>query len=192
MIQKPDVCPSLIEMRKYFNFYQTNILPRVQLCSTQNPNGCHALDKHTSAVVFRGIDYALSLGENPIPVIFAGAFHDMARKHDGFDISHGVNAVPNAQKIMNKFPKNLYELSVTEKNRIIFAIINHTNDNISAPDYVSECLWDADRTRMSWEYGFNAKYFNTERAKYVASHPAVDYINFQKLCFPDLIWSREY
>ena len=180
--------PDIIEVRKYFNFYQNKVLPRVEICSTQSQDGCHALHTHTSAVVFRGIDYALSLGENPIPVVFAGAFHDMARIHDGLDVNHGINAVPNAQKIMQKFQTILTD---TDKERIIFAIANHTSGTF-APDYVSKCLWDADRTRLSWVYGYESKYFNTERGKYVASHPYIDYIKFQKQCFPKLFWSYEY
>jgi hypothetical protein len=180
--------PDIKNMRKYFKFYQTQILPYITLCTTQNPNGCHALDKHTSAVVFRGIDYALSLNENPIPVVFAGAFHDMARTNDGFDKNHGADAVPNAVKIMQYFPT---VLSVKTQEQIVYAITNHTTGAI-APDYISACLWDADRTRMSWVYGFDEKCFNTERGKYVASHPACDYVKFQQKCFPKLFWSHEY
>ena len=191
MIQNPEIYPDTDKMCEYFNFYQEHVLPRVQAYSTQNPNGCHALQTHTSAVVFRGIDYALALGENPVPVIFAGAFHDMARKNDDFDIAHGVNAVSPAQKIMKHFPISIANLSPEDKKRIIYAIINHTIGT-KAPDYVSACLWDADRTRMSWVYGYESKHFNTLRAKYVASHPSKEYTDFQKLCFPNLFWSYEY
>ncbi len=180
--------PDINIMREMFNFYSKQVLPRVKLYSTQNPNSFHALDKHTSAVVFRGIDYAISLDKNPVPVIFAGAFHDMARKNDFFDENHGANAVPNAQKIMQEF-RNI--LTDDMQTSIIYAIINHTTGKY-APDYISSCLWDADRTRMSWVYGYNPTYFNTERAKHVASHPADEYIKFQKQCFPGLFWSYEY
>lgn len=183
-IQNPDID----KIRKYFNFYMIEILPHLEQCSTQNPDGCHALDKHTPAVVFRGIDYALSLNENPVPVVFAGAFHDMARTNDGFDTEHGKLAVPYAKKIMKNFSDIL---SQTQQTNIVYSIENHTTGTI-APDYISACLWDADRTRMSWEYGFNSKFFNTARAKYVASHPAADYIKFQQKCFPNLFWSWEY
>ena len=180
--------PDINKMRLFFYFYQKHVLPYVQLCTTQNPNGCHALDTHTAAVVFRGIDYALSLDEYPIPVIFAGAFHDMARTTDGFDKEHGALAVPDAIKIMQKFPNFLTN---KEQEQIIYAIKNHTTGN-NAPDYISACLWDADRTRMSWTYGYNEKYFSTNRAKYVASQPYKNYIEFQKQCLPKLFWSHEY
>jgi len=182
--------PDIFEVRKYFNFYQNKLLPQIEIYSIQAPDGCHALHTHTAAVVFRGIDYALSLDENPIPVIFAGAFHDMARANDDIDEDHGARAVPNAHKIM-QIPKFKKILSDTDVKNIIYAIMNHTNGRI-ASDYVSKCLWDADRTRMSWVYGFKAKYFNTDRAKYVASHSYIDYIKFQQQCIPQIFWSYEY
>ena len=180
--------PDAFMMKKYFNFYMDKVLPFVKQYTTQNPDGCHALDKHTSAVVFRGIDYALHLNTNPVPVVFACAFHDMARTNDGMDFNHGRDAVPDAKKIMTEFSTML---NAQQQKNIIYAIENHTTGMV-APNYVSACLWDADRTRMSWEYGFNPKFFNTARAKYVASHPAADYIKFQKQLFPNLFWSREY
>jgi len=185
---KADKNPDINQVRKYFDFYTKHILPHVRLCSTQNPSGCHSLDKHTSAVVFRGIDYALSLHENPMPVVFAGAFHDMARKNDCFDTEHGANAVPAAKIIMQGFQDILSE---SVQDSIIYAIKYHTIGRI-APDYISACLWDADRTRMSWIYGFDEKCFNTDRAKYVASQPAKNYINFQQRCIPAIFWSYEY
>jgi hypothetical protein len=187
MMKMSNKNPDISELKQYFNFYRQNILPLVEKYTTQSDSGCHTLE-HTNSVVFRGIDLALSVGKNPMPVVFAGAFHDMARTHDGFDVNHGKNAVPNAQKIMMSFPYNLTNL---DKHKIIYAIENHTTGRI-APDYVSACLWDADRIRLSWMYGYNAGFFNTDRAKYIASHPAQDYVNFQYLCFPNLFWSREY
>lgn len=182
-----DKNPNISEIQKYFNFYQTRVLPHVELCATQSPDGCHALHKHTASVVFRGIDYAMSLNKNPIPVIFASAFHDMARTHDAWDTAHGANAVDGAKKIM-KFFSDI--LSTNDMEKIIYAIINHTTGT-RAPDYVSACLWDADRTRLSWLYGYDAGFFNTERGKYVASHDWKNYIDFQKQCFPNLFWSHE-
>ncbi len=182
-----DKNPDITEMHKYFDFYTYKILPQVQLYTTQKADGCHTLS-HTASIVFRGIDYALSLDENPMPVVFAAACHDMARTHDGFDINHGKNAVPNTKKIMAKFSDVITE---PETDKIVFAITNHTTGE-KAPDYISACLWDADRTRLSWRYGFDARFFNTERAKYVASHAYQDYIAFQKKCFPKLFWSHEY
>ena len=93
-----DKNPDITEMHKYFDFYTYKILPQVQLYTTQKADGCHTLS-HTASIVFRGIDYALSLDENPMPVVFAAACHDMARTHDGFDINHGKNAVPNTNAL---------------------------------------------------------------------------------------------
>ena len=155
--------PSILEIQKNFNLYKESVYPLVAQICTQKKDGMHGLDTHTAAVVFRCIDYALSLDENPWPVILACAFHDMARTHDDFNLDHGKNAVPLAIQIMGKL--NI-EQAIQES--IISAIVNHTIGTI-APDYISACLWDADRTRLSWEFGYEPQYFNTLRAKQIAS-----------------------
>ncbi|MBR5904544.1 MAG: hypothetical protein IKZ49_03360 [Alphaproteobacteria bacterium] len=176
------------QIQKFFDFYVNEIRPLIEKICTQEMYGYHGLKTHTDAVVFRGIDYSLSLAQDPMPVLFACAFHDMARTNDDFDLEHGANAVPMAQKIMTKFPKILDEKLIQS---IIYAITNHTIGN-SAPDYVSACLWDADRTRLSWQYGFDEKFYNTERGKYVASENSEEYIDFQKKCIENHMWDSTY
>ena len=110
------------KIREYFDFYQTKVLPEVEKLATQKKEGYHGLHTHTDAVVFRAIDYALELGQNPMPVLFAAACHDMARTHDFYDEMHGENALPMAQKIMHKF-KN--ELTDSEKQSVLLAIKYH-------------------------------------------------------------------
>jgi len=180
--------PPIDKVRKHFNFYINSVRPLVEEICTQQLDGYHGLKTHTDAVVFRGIDYSLSLNQEPVPVIFACAFHDMARTNDGFNLTHGADAVPMAQQIMVKFPKLLNKKEIKS---IIYAITNHTN-GISAPDYISACLWDADRTRLSWQYGFDAGFYNTERGKYVASENYEKYIKFQQKCIADHIWEKTY
>ena len=160
------------KIREYFSFYQKQVLPEVEKLATQKKEGYHGLYTHTDSVVFRAIDYALELGKNPIPVIFAAACHDMARTHDCFDAQHGPNAVPLARKVMAKFPDQLTE---QERNSVLSAIQYHT-EGTQASDYISACLWDADRTRLSWEYGFQARFFNTDYAQKVASKSPAFYI----------------
>ncbi|MBR4624293.1 MAG: hypothetical protein IKO56_01995, partial [Alphaproteobacteria bacterium] len=174
--------PPLWAIDKYFNFYDEQLKPLILQYATQNQEGMHGLNTHTNAVVFRGIDYALHMGQDPMPVVFACAFHDMARVHDDLDFDHGKNAVPMATKIMKNFP-DLF--SKETKLSILSAIMNHTSGTI-ATDYIAACLWDADRTRLSWKYGFNEKFFNTKRGVYVASSHFAKYITFQKKCFPYL------
>ena len=178
--------PSVSEIKKNFTLYQKEILPLVAEICTQRNDGMHGLNTHTAAVVFRGTDYALSLNKNPMPVIFACAFHDMARTNDDFDIEHGKNAVPMAKQIMAQF-----NLKKQTQRSVIFAIENHTT-GIIAPDYISACLWDADRTRLSWLYGYKQKFFNTLRAKQIASSDYAQYIKFQRKCYADLPWDKTY
>ena len=185
---RPEINPPYWAIEKNFNFYINNIRPLVLEFGTQKIEGIHGLDTHTNAVVFRGIDFALSLGENPVPVIFACAFHDMARINDDIDPEHGKRAVPMAMKIMKEFP----ELLTTEdRTKILSAIVKHTDGGVGL-DYISNCLWDADRVRMSWNYGFDQRFFNTARGAYVASNYYLKYIEFQKRCIPGYHWSKQY
>ena len=179
--------PDSQKIKKAFDFYLKDLKPLVAKTGLQQPSGMHGLDTHTNAVVFRGIDYALHMRQDPIPVVFACAFHDMARTDDENDNEHGKKAVPMAIKIMKLFP------CLSDKNirfSILYAILNHTNGE-TARDYISACLWDADRTRMAWHYGFDEKFFNTARGKYVAQHWK-KYLEFQRFCFPKINWSKQY
>lgn len=164
-----------IQIRQYFNFYQKKVLPVVEKLATQKKEGYHGLHTHTDAVVFRAIDYALELGQNPMPALFAAACHDMARTHDFYDEMHGPNAVPLAKKVMEKFKDKLTE---EEQNSVCYAIRNHT-EGTQTNDYVAACLWDADRTRLAWERGYNEIFFNTTYAKKMASGDPQEYIAWQ-------------
>lgn len=63
--------------------------------------------------------------------------------------------------------KNYKNLSESTIRQILYAVENHTIGRI-APDGVSACLWDADRIRLSWEYGFRPEFFNTARGHDIA------------------------
>ena len=173
------------EISDFFDWFVSNLLPLVEQNGTQKPMGYHGLYTHTAAVVFRGIDYALSLNKNPMPVIFACAFHDMARTDDEYNEYHGPNAVPLATHIMDGFP----QLSVDDKKSVLYAIENHTIGR-NAPDYVSACLWDADRTRLSWECGFMPECFSTARACDVARGVAGNYVTFMRETISDFAKSK--
>lgn len=173
-------------IRTAFNFYMNDLKPLIAEAG-QPLEGPHGLNTHTTSVVFRGIDYALHIGCNPIPVVFACAFHDMARNNDNVDQGHGQRAIPMATKIMKKFP---YLLDSDACFSILYAILNHSN-GLFAKDCISSCLWDADRTRMAWCHGYNERFFNTNRGRYVAQH-CRKYLEFQQSVFPTIQWSRQY
>lgn len=156
-----------------YDWYLSRVLPVVSRRAIQPKYGYHGLYTHTSAVVFRGIDYALSVQENPTPVVLACAFHDMARTNDGPDIRHGENAIPIIKSILHDY----LPVSPLEAKMIINAVKNHPFGMV-APDYVSACLYDADRTRLAWECGYEARFFTTDRAKSIASDDATKYVKF--------------
>lgn len=161
---------------KDYLLYEEKILPVIlaEQSVLQKRLGYHGLLTHTRSVVFRGIDYCLSLSEKVMPVILACAFHDLAKGFDGYDESHGANAVPIAKKIIAKLD---VELSAEEMEMIFDAITNHTTC-MNPTNYVTGCLDDADRTRLSWQYGYNESYYYSPRAKLVASGSPHDYVRY--------------
>jgi len=185
-IESPE---SIEKIKNAFSFYKNDILPLIINNSnvTQQKEWYHGLYTHTQNVVFRGICYAISLGENPIPVVFACACHDLARKNNAYDTEHWKNAVPIAKEIMNN---EKFSLTEEEKNQIIDAIANHTEWK-QALNYVSACLWDADRTRLSWERWYREDFFNTEQWKKIASWKRQDFLKFQNLCI-GLDWNIKW
>lgn len=187
MLHEDSWNPDSLEIKRVFNFYLKDLKPLVAEAGLQKKDGMHGLDTHTNAVVFRGIDYSLHMGYDPIPVVFACAFHDMARTADEEDKDHGKRAVPMAIRIMKQFQSILNQ---DARFSILYAILNHTNGQ-TAQDYISACLWDADRTRMAWHYGYEDRFFNTSRGKYVAQHWR-KYLEFQKFCFPKMTWEKQY
>lgn len=168
---------SIEKIGNAFSFYKNEILPLIldNQKVTQHKEWYHWLFTHTQNVVFRGICYAVSLWEYLIPVVFACACHDLARVNDWYDEWHWKNAVPIVVEIINNEKFNLTE---EQKNQIIEAVANHTTWT-QATNYVSACLRDADRTRLSWERGYNSKFFNTELWKKVASWNIEDFLEFQ-------------
>lgn len=183
-------------IRKYFDFYEQNVIPAIKSNSkvTQKDCGFHWLYTHTDSVVFRWIYYALCLDKDPIPVIFACAFHDLARTDDEYNETHWERAVPIAKEVMEAFSDILTD---NQKESVLYAVENHTiwlkaPDYVQARDYVSSCLWDADRTRLWWIYWYEASLMSTDEAKRVASWKAKDFLKFQNECLGrDLNEDRE-
>ena len=185
------------DIYKYFDFYEDKILPVIQSNNevTQTDYGFHGLYTHTDSVVFRGIYYSLSLNENPVPVIFACAFHDLARTDDEYNEIHWEKAVPIARNIMEKFSDILID---NRKESIVYAVENHTiwlksPDYIQPRDYISVCLWDADRTRLWWIYWYKPSLMITDEAKKIASWDTKEFLEFQNEClWRDLNEDREW
>ena len=191
--------PEAIEkIRNAFLFYKNGVLPLIldNPKVTQQKEWYHWLYTHTENVVFRGICYAVSLWEDPIPIVFACACHDLARVHNWYDENHWPNAVPVTTEIINNKKFNLTE---EQKEQIIDAVRNHTTWKWGeAPNYISACLRDADRTRLSWERGYIESCYNTEMWKKIWSWSRENFTKFQNLCIniewkdPDTITPEEF
>ena len=139
------------------------ILPQIEKISNQPRYGYHGLT-HTTQVALFGIDIALSIEQDPLPVLLAAGLHDCARTNDDWDTEHGLNAMPIACDFI---AQNYSHLPLQTTQQILYAIRHHTIGEV-APDNISACLWDADRIRLSWEYGFRPKFFSTKFGLHLA------------------------
>lgn len=163
------LCPShlkqLIEQKVYYSsLFFKEVLPKIEQVSYQAEYGYHGLS-HTSQVAMFGLDIALSVNQDPLPVLLAAGLHDCARTNDDYCEKHGPNCEPIARKFLSE---NYDYLLPGVKESIIDAVKKHTT-GMRAVDLVSACLWDADRIRLSWEMGYEPKFFSTPYAKNIAS-----------------------
>ncbi len=130
-----------------------------------------------------------------MPVIFACAAHDLARTDDEYNEIHWERAVPLVNGIMESFSDILTE---EQKENIVYAVKNHTiwlkaPNYVQARDYVSACLWDADRTRLWWIYWYEESLMSTGEAKRIASWDAREFLKFQNEClWRDMEEDREW
>ena len=149
----------------FAKFFFNEILPEVRKISKQPEKGFHGLS-HTRQVALFAVDVALSIGQDPIPVLFAAGLHDAARDNDAYDLQHGPASVPLAMKIFET-PLGKH-LSPELRERVCVAIRDHTI-GMNAADPISACLWDADRIRLSWRRGYDPKFFSTPRGRELAA-----------------------
>ncbi len=148
----------------YTNIFMYEILPVIQKISNQSRYGYHGIS-HTIQVGLFGIEIAIATKVSPIPVMLACGLHDCARTNDAYCEEHGPACVPIAEKMLNEKYSSLGRKTI---NKILSAVANHTTGR-NAPDEISACLWDADRIRLSWELGYNPKFFSTEYGNMIAS-----------------------
>ncbi len=149
------------------NWAMKKVMPAIKTVTNQPVWGWHGLE-HTEQVVLFAIDYAIHGKVNPIPVILAAALHDCAREDDTYNELHGPLCVPLAKKFIERNFAHL--VSEQDKVNVYQAILHHTDGKGGeAPSAVAACLWDADRTRLSWVHGYDETFFSTSRAKEIAS-----------------------
>ncbi len=113
--------------------------------------------EHAFSTSQQALQLALKLDINPIPPILAAVLHDIGRTSDDED-QHAKNSALMAQVII----KDRFRLWIAESDAelVIAAIKNHT-DGTHAQNLIEASLWDADRSRLSWEHGFNQRFYST-------------------------------
>ena len=149
---------------KYTKLFFDDILPKITQTTNQSRYGYHGLS-HTIQVALFALDIARHINQDPLPVLLAAGLHDCARTNDAWCVNHGPDAVPIGRKFLDKHYPHLSQGTVEQ---ILNAVKNHTTGR-NATDNVSACLWDGDRIRLSWERGYRADFFSTERGMQIAS-----------------------
>lgn len=153
----------LLDKEYYCKVLFNDVLPKIEKITNQPRYGYHGLN-HTQQVALFGIDLALSVHQDPMPVILAAGLHDCARTSDAYCENHGPNCEPIARKFLKENYPNILPSDV---EKIVSAVKEHTTGS-KAKDLVSACLWDADRIRLSWELGYNPEFFSTPYGKVLA------------------------
>lgn len=69
-------------------------------------------------------------------------FHDIRRRHDGFDDQHGNRA---AQYLKILYRNNLLDVSEEQFEKLVFACANHSDPHAESDDITIQTCWDADR-----------------------------------------------
>ena len=169
----------------YTRMFFNQILPQIEKISNQPLYGYHGLTHSTQVALF-GIDIAHSINQDPLPVMLAAGLHDCARVNDEWDTEHGLNAMPIACDFIANNYSHLPQQTIQD---ILYAIRHHTTGTI-APNNISACLWDADRIRLSWECGYNSKFFNTVRGREIASMTPANQNKYIREQDAFLVWNK--
>ena len=159
--------------RNLLFFFENIVVDKLKKFSTQKEFGYHGLE-HTELVALRAIDIAVDGGlsrfEDVVPVVLAAALHDSARKDDGYNENHGPDAAkrPESTSFLKDYVFNLNDKQIGD---ILSAVKVHT---VAMPqmfgfqNYITKILCDADRCRLSWDSGYNDKFFFTSTGKKIA------------------------
>lgn len=144
------------------------VMPQVAQISQQPEVGEHSLEE-TKKVIMLGIDLAMHLDKNPVPIILAAALYQCGYDKDAASRNLcGAFSLPIAQKFLErKIQKKLSDAHITQ---ILKAILYHEFDKTIPweDNYVAACLWDADRTLKAWN-GKPHQQFSTDLGKKYAS-----------------------
>ena len=163
LLRPSDFRQILREKLYYSKLLFSEILPKIERVTKQPKYGYHGMG-HTAQVGIMGLDFALSVRQDPLPVILAASLRDCASVKDECCEAHGANCEPIARKFLADNYPNLLPVEIEE---IINAVKTHTVGR-ACTDLVSACLWDADRVRLSWELGYSPEPFSTPYGNVVA------------------------
>ena len=158
---------------EWISWFNTELLPIAQKLYN-GVTGMHGIEHISSVVAFSIIicseEYPNEPDEFVKSCILAAVLHDCARvkEKDGWDEDHAENAVPKIKAFKLLF-NNTFNLQEDNWNDIIEAVRTHTSGIGGNPvNKIASVLWDADRVRLSWFYGYDEQYFSTNTGKRLA------------------------
>lgn len=162
---RPSSFNRIMESKLYYSkLWFQDVLPKIEKITNQSRYGYHGLS-HTQQVVLFGIELALSVNQDPMPVLLACALHDCARTNDEYCELHGPRCEPIARKFLSENYSNIFP---ADQEKIIEAVKKHTVGR-QPSNLISACMWDADRIRLSWEMGYRPEFFSTLYGKMLAA-----------------------
>ncbi|MEI7613568.1 MAG: radical SAM protein [Betaproteobacteria bacterium] len=141
----------------WFRWIDRELAPRAFTYSQQAQGGYHGFE-HNVFVARVSALFAVKRSCNPLPVVIGGLLHDAGRCDDSHGPDHAILGADIASIVLH--PWLGYCLSHDVQSSVVEAIRTHPAEQ-STGGPLAACLRDADRLRLSWEHGFESKYFLT-------------------------------
>jgi radical SAM protein with 4Fe4S-binding SPASM domain len=144
------------------------VFPTLGPYALQPATGYHGL-LHSYRVARDASVLALDHDSNPLLAMIAGVLHDAARADDEDEQEHALAGSVLAQEVLSK--KLTAWVTPEGARRVVAAVRGHV-DEATPTDTIARCLNDADRLRLAWERGYDARYFATSAGARLAIHGA--------------------
>ena len=132
--------------------------------------GYHSIE-HLVETALIAAHIARQEGANPILAALAGLLHDSARIGDEEGTDHAERAVLVLERLFGRTAPLLF--SREDLVRLRSSITDHASGQTTVDPNIGAC-WDADRLRLAWERGVDAKFFSTQAGLKMAESNQVE------------------
>ena len=144
------------------------LMPTIASNNRLPEEGYHSLHHLFETALFAAW---ISAKENANPIIagLIGLLHDVGRTGDEEGEDHAVEGVSFMDRVLGR--ELSYVFSPEDLAVVRFGIAEHARGQKSSIPAVA-AAWDADRLRLRWERGVDAKYFSTKWGLRIAGSPS--------------------